>query len=320
MRSSLFALLACVVVSTVTAPALAAEPTADDRERASALFEEGRGLAKEGKFAEACPKLEESQRLDPGIGTLYNVADCLEHVGRLASAWAAFLEVARLAKLTGQGDREQVARGRADKLAPRLAKLRITMTGAPPGARVVVDGRSEGVSLDVDVPVDPGEHAIAVSAPDHVPLEKAVRVEPGSGLVVVDLPKLEPRTTVAPPPPPPIAPPPAPAPPRESTWTWHKTAAVAAAGAGALGLGAGGFFGLRASSQWSDAEASCPNGACNDAGYTQWEDARSSARVANVMVGVGVVLVATGVVLWVLAPSQGDSRASALAAPRQVRR
>ena len=65
----------------------------------------------QGKYAEACPKLEESMRLDSGIGTQFNLADCNEHIGKLATAWAGFLDVAAAAKAASQPDREKVARG-----------------------------------------------------------------------------------------------------------------------------------------------------------------------------------------------------------------
>ena len=38
--------------------------------RAQALFDEALVLIKAGKYAEACPRLEESDRLDPGMGTV----------------------------------------------------------------------------------------------------------------------------------------------------------------------------------------------------------------------------------------------------------
>jgi len=58
-------------------PALArAEPTAADKATAQALFDQGKHLAAGGNFQEACSKFEESQRLDPGIGTQFHLASC----------------------------------------------------------------------------------------------------------------------------------------------------------------------------------------------------------------------------------------------------
>src|SRR5205823_10205853 len=68
------------------------EPTAADKSLATQLFKEGRTLVDQGKVAEGCRKLEESHRLDPGGGTLLNVALCHEKEGRSATAWAEFTE------------------------------------------------------------------------------------------------------------------------------------------------------------------------------------------------------------------------------------
>ena len=87
----------------------------------------------QGKHADACPKLEESQRLDPGIGTQFNLAVCYEQVGRTASAWSTFLDVAGAARAAGQTEREKVARQRATALEPRL--IRLTITAPVPSLR-----------------------------------------------------------------------------------------------------------------------------------------------------------------------------------------
>ena len=47
------------------------------------LFAEGSALIGQGRCAEALPMLEEAQRLDPGIGTQFNIAVCQQQLGRL---------------------------------------------------------------------------------------------------------------------------------------------------------------------------------------------------------------------------------------------
>src|SRR5262245_62252923 len=92
---------------------------------AEALFREGTALLDEKRYAEACPKLAESHRLDPATGTLLALAFCHEGEGRLASAWAEFAEVAGRARAEGRTDREHVAREHAANLKPRLARLSV---------------------------------------------------------------------------------------------------------------------------------------------------------------------------------------------------
>ncbi len=104
-----------------------------DTAAAQALFDAAKQLMAQGKYADACPRLEESQRLDPGIGTQFNLAACYEQLGRTASAWSMFLEVAGASKAAGQLEREKVARQRAAALEPRLIRLTITAPGRLPG-------------------------------------------------------------------------------------------------------------------------------------------------------------------------------------------
>src|SRR5688572_23072963 len=91
---------------------------ADDASDARSLFDEGRRLLAAGKVEEACARLEASFRLDPGAGTKFNLALCYERAGRLASAWAAYNEVASMTQARGETDRAEVARNRAVVLVP----------------------------------------------------------------------------------------------------------------------------------------------------------------------------------------------------------
>src|SRR5439155_2189897 len=110
--------LAALGVSLLfTAPVFAQR----DATTGEALFRAGRAAADKGDFATACPKFEESNHLDPALGTVFNLADCDEHIGKIASAWQLFREVAQ--RLPGGDDRIGIANGRASALEPRLPKL-----------------------------------------------------------------------------------------------------------------------------------------------------------------------------------------------------
>ena len=85
MRWLAFAFVGCMSLVALPVGAQSNKATAE------ALFTEGRALATSGKCAEAIPKFQASQKLDPGVGTLLNLAECYEQVGKTASAWAESL-------------------------------------------------------------------------------------------------------------------------------------------------------------------------------------------------------------------------------------
>src|ERR1044071_9787666 len=50
---------------------------------AEALFRDGRALIKAGKLASGCDRLAASERLESSVGTLLNLGDCREKLGKL---------------------------------------------------------------------------------------------------------------------------------------------------------------------------------------------------------------------------------------------
>lgn len=169
----------------------ASAESAEQAAAARVLFDEGRSLAAEGRHGEACPKFEESLRLDFGIGTQFNLADCWEQTGRTASAWALFLEVARAAREGGQLDREAVANERAASVAQRLSKLVIRVSAAAKGIRVSRDGVVLGEAVwGVAVPVDPGTYTVEAHAPGRSTWSASVSVPELAGETVVTVPEL----------------------------------------------------------------------------------------------------------------------------------
>jgi hypothetical protein len=154
-------LVLCLLV-TVALPAHAQDQNAA---AAEALFRDGRAAAEAGDYQTACAKFHESNRLDPAVGTVFNIADCEEKLGHVATAWTSFQEVAQ--RLPVDDERRAIAVSRSAALEPRLPRLRIhLLPAAPAGSSVRRDGVTLGTaSLDTALPVDPGRHQVEVTAP-----------------------------------------------------------------------------------------------------------------------------------------------------------
>jgi hypothetical protein len=297
-----------------------AQASADDKAAAEALFDDGKRLLAAKQYAEACPRFEASQRLDPGIGTLLYLADCYESQGRVASAWGTFREASAAAKTAGQADREQVARARAALLEPKLYRLTLTVgPGGPAGLTL----RRNGVEVRREVwnlpfPVDPGHCTLEATAPGKKPWSLAVDIPVSPGAQAITVPPLA-DLPVEVAPVAPLAPPRAtgtetapPAPPPEPEGSWsRKRTAVVILGTGVAGAVVGAIFGGQAISKNNQAASQCPNDVCPDnQGVGLTNQAKTAADVSTVAFAVGGAAIAGGLLLLLTAPSsQSKARA-----------
>ncbi len=297
---------------------------------AEVLFRDGRELIKQGKLAAGCDKLEGSSRLEPSVGTLLNLGDCREKLGRLASAWAAFRKAEAMAKRAGNDEKRQAEAGkRATQLEPNLSNLVIDVQQRVDGLVIRRDGEAiDAATWNAAVPLDPGGYKIVAEAPGYTTWRMDVVLGPKMKRQVVTVPMLSRLPVVRVPEPTPIVVTPTPAPltvpatvgeplPQASvtsmahrgTWTTTRklSAVLAVAGVGAAGGGM--YFWLHATNLRDQANARCPLTVCGDPeGLRLNRKAQDDASRANVFFIAGGAAVATATVLWFIGkPSETRS-------------
>jgi tetratricopeptide (TPR) repeat protein len=314
--------IAAVAIALVAAPAGIAR--AQNKAAAEQLFKDGRRLMKAKKYAAACKKFEASHQLDPALGTLLNLATCLQKEGKIASAWARFVEAADKAKRARQRRRYRYARKRARALARRVPRLSIK---APSIDGLVIRRNGTEIKaamLDTKLPVDPGPHDIVASAPGYQSFEKRVIARAGK-TTRVEIPMLDKaapkkappkmvRKTPAPEKKPEVTAVDEPEPKSGSRGRGRRLGGATLAATGLVVTGIGLVFGAQARSKWNEAfdDGHCnDNNVCNQTGYDLTEDARSKATLSTVFVGLGLAAAGVGGYLYFTAPKGKQPRVEA---------
>jgi tetratricopeptide (TPR) repeat protein len=260
----------------------APSPRTEDRLLARSLFDEGRTLMAAHQYAAACEKFEESQRLDPGGGTLLNLALCHERLGKTASAWLAFQDGLRWAIQNGRSDREDFAREHIKALLPRLAQLRIVVPATIQSPGLVVTRNGELVAESAWgrlVPVDPGDYEIAWTAAERLPREVRVRAQEGKVTSVELIPL------------------------REAPKSRQALYGIVVGASGVALASVGAYFGLRAMARNERADDLCPKGElCDPRGITESKNAVRDAWIATACTAAGVGLAGVGGYIFLTAP------------------
>lgn len=306
-------------LSILASFALASPEAQAQSAEAEVLFREGRKLVKAGRLEAGCDKIEASEKLESSVGTLLNLGDCREKLGRHASAWAAFKKAEAQAKLSGRDEkRRNEASKRALALEPKLSHLVIMVTNRTDGLVIKRDDEViDSPMWNTPLPVDPDTYTIVAEAPGFKPWRTVIDVGGKLRRQVVHVPVLE-RAPVAVQPvekpgqlapttlPPVIVQSPAPTtatveqrPASPSMWTGSRKVGVGIGVVGAAALGTGIYFGLRARDQQDRSDELCPGTICDvPEGLRLNERAQASARYANILYGVGGAALAAGAVIW----------------------
>lgn len=314
----LFTALVAVAPMLEVAPALA-----DETGRSAAaqtLFDEAKLLMAGGTYAEACKKLEESNRLDPALGTLFNLADCYERMGKTASAWSLFLQAQAAAAAQGDTEASHIAAERAVKLATTVPRLELRVTGSEgtPGLRItrgdVLVGEAQ---WNTPIAVNPGTHRVRATAPNRLGWATDVTILAGGASAVLTIPRLEPDPAREVAVRPPIATPEvrtiladtslSPAASDASEGSFPKTPPLvwALGGVGIAGIGTSLALGTLALLQYQG--VSCADNRCSEEAGRERDAAFRKADVATLVGVTGAAALTTALVLWWTQPRDARS-------------
>lgn len=291
-----WSLAAAFVVAAFVRPALA-DKTDDDAKRAEELFKEARAAIEANDYVSACPKFEQSLALVRRAGTLFNLAQCEEHEGRLVSAMRYYKE--GIVVLDPGDQRLGPSKKRLTALEPRIPRLLIKPAAdLPKDARVTIDGK-DAEGLSIEIPVDPGEHTVAVLAPKRVEQKLVVKlaekerkeVTVSAGAVVLE-------------------------PPRRAVVRVEPLGPLRIAGLVALGVGGLGFVGAAVTgglvvSANAEVEAGCPQTQCKTSVAYEASRTGKTLLVANTIAwGVGIAGAGAGVALFLIGGKKGKEKAA----------
>lgn len=282
------------------------------------LFVEGRALADQGNYTEACQLYAKSYERERAAGTTLNLGDCAEREGKLRRAWLLYNAAASEYEKTQKSAGARFALDRANAVAAKLATvvLRIPEPRIE-GITVRVGDYEVSPAAEIVERLDPGQIPIVVSAPGREPFSTTEAVAGGSQ-VVVEVPVLREIGAAV------QVPEPATGPAIRRQRNRVRLAA-GAAGAGVLALGVSGALAWSADRLYDeqfrttrciDRPAPEPS-ECLPEGLAAVGSARTRADIATVLAISGGALLVTSVVLYYTAPREHVTVAP-MAAPQTL--
>jgi hypothetical protein len=320
------------VAQLYATPVRAEDASAAETAAARALAVDGLKLAQANNCVEAVPKLERAEKLYHSPVVASRLGECYVSVGRLVEGTEILRKVLREPQSSEPAPALTKALERAQKVLdgakPRIAGLTIKLA-AVQDMSVKVDGTLvAGAMIDAEIPIDPGEHAIEVTAPGFIKSASRLSVGEGEKRTVTLTLARDPNAALAPPAAadgkpsneaanapanevaqqPALASNPPPAPER----TPNRTAAYVALGIGAAGVVTGGVLGILTIKQHSDLKNQCPNGTCPIDKQNDLDSAKRLGNLSTIAFGVGGAGLVLGTVLFFTSsPTNSDHAAGA---------
>jgi hypothetical protein len=291
---------ACAIAALV---ALAPGVVADDAQaqdqaalaKARQQFQQAIAAQAAGNWAGALSLLREvaAVRMTPQVR--YNIALSEENLGQLVAALGNYELAATSAKETNATDVERVVAARLEPLRARIPKLVVERTESARLATISVDGVQLGSSMiGKELPLDPGAHVVEATARGHKPFSETFDIEEKElkTLQVVLVPltaEVEPAEAGK-----------AQAPIDQGPERSPSVLPYVVGGVGVASLAASGIFYMLRGSTMSDLDSVCgPNrDDCPADSEATFDKGKTYTTLSNVTLGLGIVGVGAGVVLY----------------------
>lgn len=283
------ALLSLLSMTALVSPG-DARADGGDAVLADSLYAEGKQLFEKKEYAAACPKLAESDRLDPAGGTVLMLAECYEGEGKIASASAAYGQALARAVRDRRKDREKEARSRLEALQSSVPRVVLDVPDAVraiPGLVVKRAGADvPSVSFGIEVLTDPGRVEISAEAPGHARFETSIDLRIGETRHVRVGPLVPISASKRPP-------------PKAAPLSIAVPVSITLGAVGIASIVVGTFFGLGAISDAEVVNERCHHApTCADREAVDLANtANDEANAANVLLPLGAAMLASGIIV-----------------------
>lgn len=306
-RSLVFAAALLVSLPCLAQPSAGGPPSAADEERRTRLFKEGKTAADSGQWVEAAEKFRKVVAIRSAPKALIALGVAEEHLNHLVAALAAYKQAREEAADKALADELKTANAALEALKPRVPRLLFSPEEALSNAQVEVDGlpvKLENASLLVD----PGDHAVRVTASGKGTFRTTVTVKEG------EQPRVEITFGAGP------------GPTSTSTAGPETPKATASPPTGAIVLGVAGvvfagvggaLYGL-GSGQYADADKVCPGAGCTSDILSQGNAGRTQMIAGDALFAAGGAALAGATLWWIVSATskKKDASTSVFVTPR----